>query len=133
MKFAQGSECYRADCPPVVAYGRTYSDDDLSTALDGPVATIILDDAGNDAAEDLLLGISETGFQQDSVRRILSHEREPEDWRVGEAVAECYLRDHRSCSFPWPAGRDQKNPDSSPAGADLVGFQETDRSVGSHR
>ena len=83
--------------------------------------------------EDLLLGISETGFQQDSVRRVLSHTREPEDWRVGEALAECHLRDHLCCSFPWPAGRDQKNPDSSPTGADLVGFQKTEQNAGPHR
>ena len=133
MKFARGSECYRADCPPVVAYGRTYSDDELSAALDGPVATTIRDDTGNDTIKNLLLGISETGFQHDSVRRILSHKKTPDDWRVGEAFAECHLRNHLGCSFPWPAGRDQKNPDSSPTGADLVGFQKTKQNTGAHR
>jgi len=44
-------------------------------------------------------------------------------WRVGEAIAESYLVEHRHCEFPWPGGRDLKNPDSSPAGTDLVGFQ----------
>ena len=93
--------------------------------MNGPVSEIIRDDKGNEAVEELLLGVADTGFKQDVVRRILSHDRVPEDWRVGEALAECYIRDHRQCTFPWPAARDQKNPESSPTGADLVGFQKT--------
>jgi hypothetical protein len=45
-----------------------------------------------------------------------------EDWRVGEAIAEAYLTDHRSCEFPWPDGRDERKGGSSLPGADLVGF-----------
>ena len=45
-----------------------------------------------------------------------------EDWRVGEAIAEAYLTDHRSCRFPWPDGRDERKGGSSLPGADLVGF-----------
>ena len=41
---------------------------------------------------------------------------------MGEAIAETYLTDHRSCSFPWPDGRDERKSGSSLPGADLVGF-----------
>ena len=44
------------------------------------------------------------------------------NWRVGEAIAETYLTDHRSCYFPWPDGRDERKSRSSLPGADLVGF-----------
>ena len=38
-------------------------------------------------------------------------------------MAEAFLEDHRDCIFPWPTGRDLRNPNASPAGTDLVGFQ----------
>ncbi len=41
---------------------------------------------------------------------------------MGEAIAETYLTDRRSCSFPWPDGRDERKSGSSLPGADLVGF-----------
>lgn len=41
---------------------------------------------------------------------------------MGEAIAEAYLTDHRSCSFPWPDGRDERKGGSSLPGADLAGF-----------
>jgi len=117
----------------VVARGRRFSDGELTAAIDGPVSELVRDDAGKQEVEELLMGFSATGFEQESVGRILSHDRIPEDWRVGEALAECILRDHCACFFPWPSGRDQRNPDSSPTGADLVGFQETDRKDSPHR
>jgi len=110
-----------------------YTADELATALEGPAGEIIRDDAGNVTVEEILVGVADTGFAQEGVRRIVSSNRAPEDWRVGEALAECRLRDGHECSFPWPAGRDQKNPDSSPPGADLVGFQKTTRKDHPHR
>lgn len=53
---------------------------------------------------------------------ILSAPDDLPGWRVGEALAEVYLIEHRQCEFPWPGGRDLKNPSASPAGTDLVGF-----------
>ncbi len=125
MKIASGRECYNVDSSPVLARGRSYIEKEVGDALDGPVGSLIRDDTGHETVKELLIGLAETGFEKDNVNRILTHQRVPEDWRVGEAMAECHLRDHRACYFPWPAGRDQRNPDSSPAGADLVGFQQT--------
>ena len=56
-------------------------------------------------------------------RRILSDTKPPEDWRVGEALAESYLVHQKNCFFPWPDGRDERKSGSSLPGADLVGFQ----------
>jgi hypothetical protein len=133
MRLTGGVECYKADCKPIVARGRNYTDGELSAALEGPVSEIIRDDTGRDTAEDILAGIADTDFEHASLTRIISHSRTPEDWRVGEAFAECHLRDDRSCTFPWPAGRDQKNPNSSLPGADLVGFKKTDSEDAVHR
>jgi hypothetical protein len=59
----------------------------------------------------------------EALGQILRSDRAVEAWRVGEAIAESYLVEHRHCEFRWPGGRDLKNPESSPAGTDLVGFQ----------
>ena len=61
-------------------------------------------------------------FASDNLRSALSAKHPVFDWQVGEAMAEAYLVDHRQCEFPWPSGRDLRNPEASPAGADLVGF-----------
>ena len=50
-----------------------------------------------------------------------------EDWRVGEAIAESYLSEHRFCWFPWPDGRDERKNGSSLPGADLVGLGTDDQ------
>lgn len=133
MTIPTGVECYSVGCGPVVACGLTYNEAELTLALDGAVASIIRDDTGDRFLYELLNGIATTDFQRENVDRILTTKRVPEDWRVGEAIAEGYLVEYRACSFPWPAGRDQRNPDSSPAGADLVGFQFTDEEPNQHR
>ena len=108
--------------PPCSGVGLRWSDDELNTAMDGQVAAVLLDDEGKAIIEDILAGLAETDFAQDGLRRVLEDPDEIEDWRVGEAIAETYLTDHRSCSFPWPDGRDERKRGSSLPGADLVGF-----------
>ena len=125
MVMPLGTACYSLGNPPVSAGGLIFSNDALDTALAGPVAEIAFDDEGIAQLEDLLASVRETDFENSEVRRILSSEREPENWRVGEALAEAYLTSHRACSFPWPSGRDQKKESSSLPGTDLVGFQTT--------
>lgn len=90
--------------------------------MDGQVAAVLFDDEGKANIENIFAGLSESDFPPDGLRRVLEDPDEVEDWRVGEAIAEVYLTDHRSCSFPWPAGRDERKSGSSLPGADLVGF-----------
>ena len=90
--------------------------------MDGRVATVLFDDEGKADIEDILAGLAETEFEQAGLRRVLQDPDHVEDRRVGEAIAEVYLTDHRSCSFPWPDARDERKSRSSLPGADLVGF-----------
>jgi len=108
---------------PVTGTGLGVSAADLDTALSGPVATVVFDDASNDKIATLLGSLADTEFAQDNLKALLTNEREPEDWRVGEALAECYLAANRNCYFPWPDSRDERKRGSSLPGADLVGFQ----------
>ena len=99
-----------------------WSGDELNAAMNGRVATVLFDDEGRANIEEILAGLAETNFAQDGLRCVLADPDEVEDWRVGEAIAETYLTDHRYCYFPWSDGRDERKRGSSLPGADLVGF-----------
>ena len=102
--------------------GVRWSNDELNAAMTDRVAAVLFDDEGKANIEEILAGLAETDFAQDGLRRVLEDPDEVEDWRVGEAIAETFLTDHRSCYFPWPDGRDERKGGSSLPGADLVGF-----------
>ena len=117
-----GIIAYTVGTPPVVGKGLSWSAKETEAAVKGPVAAVVHDDAGTEAINTLLSGLSETGFTTTNVNAALAQSDPVENWRVGEAVAECYLTHHRSCHFPWPDGRDIRKRGSSLPGADLVGF-----------
>jgi hypothetical protein len=130
MTVALGTLEYFLGDVPATGRGISWTAAELDTALAGPVAEIIFDDAGMADLAVLLAGLSDTEFDQTTIRGVLASTKAPEDWRVGEALAESYLTYHRQCYFPWPDGRDERKSGSSLPGADLVGFQtdgETDR------
>ncbi len=124
MKISAGTLVYCLGDAPCSGTGLQWSDEEVSVAMDGHgrVAAVLFDDEGRANIEEILAGLAETKFAQDGLRRVLEDPDEIEDWRVGEAIAETYLTDHRSCSFPWPDGRDERKSGSSLPGADLVGF-----------
>ena len=117
-----GEIAYRIGEDPCSAVGLTWSDSEFDDAMDGRAAAILFDDEGKANIEAILAGLAETDFARDALRRVLEDPDDIEDWRVGEAIAESYLTDHRSCGFPWPDGRDERKSGSSLPGADLVGF-----------
>lgn len=125
MTIPCGTEIYNLDYSHVKSRGVCYSPLELDDSLEGPVSTVLSDGEGTDQLEINLSSIADTDFEAENVKRIISSKKKPENWRVGEALAESYLVGHRSCFFPWPSSRDQKNANSSPTGADIVGFQET--------
>lgn len=133
MAIVSGAELYNADVAPVSARGVSLTDAELEDALSGSVSQILWDDPGLADLEAILTSVVTTDFSDKSVKRILSSPPALENWRVGEALAEAFLVEHRHCEFPWPSGRDLKNPTASPAGTDLVGFQKTGGGTSDHR
>ncbi len=117
-----GEIVYQIGGTPCSGIGQRWSNEELFAALKGRVAAVAFDDKGKANIEEILSALAETDFSRDGLRRVLEDPREIENWRVGEAIAETYLTDHRSCSFPWPDGRDERKSGSSLPGADLVGF-----------
>lgn len=121
--IAQGVQCYARGEDPCIGTGRSWSNDELDQAIAGPVADTVFDTSGTADLTDILGSLAETDFEQSELASVLAAPEEIEDWRVGEAIAERWLSDHRDCTFPWPDGRDERKGGSSLPGADLVGFQ----------
>jgi hypothetical protein len=124
MTISAGTVLYKANVLPVEALGISYSDQELDDALSVEVREIVYDVSGRELLAEIIESIEGTGFSDSELKAFLNPEALPEDWRVGEGLAQAYLVAHRGCSFPWPASRDLRNPVSSPAGTDLVGFAE---------
>lgn len=122
MALPQGTEVYQCDAAPVIARGVSFTDAELDDAVKNRLPPLLNDDEGNKQVDALLGSVANTQFEGKRLAQILKSPRVLEDWRVGEAIAETFLADYRHCEFPWPSGRDLKNPNASPAGSDLVGF-----------
>ena len=122
MTVSRGEVVYEVGTVPCSGLGLRWSADELISALDGRVDAVLFDDEGKADVEAILAASAQTDFARDGLQRVLGDPDKIEDWRVGEAIAETYLTDHRSCSFPWPDGRDERKGGSSLPGADLVGF-----------
>lgn len=123
MKVALGEACYSLGAPPCKGGGRKWTEEELDEAIRGQVAALVFDDQGKADIKELLASVAETEFTQEQLVEALVDPHDIEDWRVGEAVAEAYLTEHRDCLFPWPDGRDERKSGSSLPGADLVGIQ----------
>lgn len=123
MTVAEGQVHYSQGQSPCLGRGLVWSEAELEAALAERVSHLVFDDEGRADLEEILSALAETDFEMDGLRAILKDPDAVEDWRVGEAIAEAYLSDHRSCAFPWPDGRDERKSGSSLPGADLVGLQ----------
>ena len=117
MNIAAGTIEYELGTRPVTGCGFSFSDSELDRALTGPVAKIVFDDSGKAKIQSLLEGLAETEFAKSGVERILADTKPPEDWRVGEALAESYLVHQRGCYFPWPDKWDERKSGSSLPGS----------------
>lgn len=123
MLMLSGSEEYNSDADKVVARGVSFTNEQLQQMLAGPVKDILLDSTGKQELEDLLAELATTDFANEELQKVLQEEHIFEDWLVGEAIAEAFTIDVGKCFYPWPTSRDLKNPNASPAGCDLTGFQ----------
>jgi len=117
---------YQLGSAPVVGVGLGISAEQLGQQLAEPVAALVFDNTGVRNLGELLDGLADTEFSRENLDVLLTDASTPEDWRVGEALAEHHLSANHDCFFPWPDGRDERKRGSSLPGADLVGFQNRD-------
>lgn len=129
MPVTAGTVVYSLGATPCSGLGLSWSNEDLDAALNERVAGLVFDDEGRADLESLVRELADTDFDQEGINQILFNPEAINNWRVGEAIAEAYLADHRSCQFPWPLGRDERKSGSSLPGADLVGFRTDENGV----
>lgn len=122
MSVSLGASVYLHEMPPCTGRGVIWTTGELKSALSERVSDLVFDEEGKADIAGILGALAETDFAMEGLREVLADPDSVEDWRVGEAIAEAYLTDHRACFFPWPDGRDERKSGSSLPGADLVGF-----------
>lgn len=96
--------------------------DDFQTYLSDPVYKRLVDDENRKACIEDLTALATTGMESNTIENLLASEPDPQAWEVGEALAECLLRDIHNVQWPWNNERDKRTPKASLPGADLVGF-----------
>lgn len=119
---AEGVEAYDATTDRVRAIGSTWDVETLDEMIVDGALEILWDTEGTADLLALAGDLLETEFARERIEEVFATSPSLEPWRVSEAIAETYFVTCRGCLFPWPNGRDLKNPSGSPAGADLVGF-----------
>ncbi|MEU6492986.1 hypothetical protein ABZ890_21650 [Streptomyces sp. NPDC046984] len=121
----QWAEVYTVEVATLPAAGYAVSDNDAASAAPA-IQELLTDSKGIEEVRKSLESITRTEFDRARLEEVLSPESDPEEWRVGEALAEYHLMSEHSCLFPWPSGRDLKNPGTSSGGVDLIGFEITE-------
>ncbi len=80
-------------------------------------------DSGSDFVSELN-ALATTGMATQFISQLIAARPTPEDWEVGEALAECALEEDSGLivHWPWNSVCDRRTPRASLPGADLVGF-----------
>lgn len=96
--------------------------DEFDVYLRGPVWDRVNDAQFEaDLAQDLQ-ALATTDMATQTLESLLNAVVVPQDWEIGEAMAECLLCDEVGAVWPWNENRDRKTPKASLPGADIVGF-----------
>lgn len=122
--------CYSGRATSANWEGRSVADaDKFKRFLRDAVRPRVADVASSFESD--LRGLATTGMATEFVEHLLRAVPEPEDWEVGEALAECALQQDsgREVHWPWNTVRDRRTPRASLPGSDLVGFYREGDSV----
>lgn len=121
---------YSQDNPPVYIQGWIVQDpSEFIAYLCGRVHAKLIDLEGREEIRELLQDVTSTGFLINNLEIVLQQDSEFETWKIGEALAECFLEDQFGVCFPWNTSRDARVAKASLPGADLVGFVATKNGV----
>lgn len=123
MAIPTPNTIYDVSVGATIAQGLHYDDDEVQELIEGPVKDILEDSRGKKDLQSLIGSVASTEFEHIGLEKMLQDETKPDNWKVGEAIAEVFVAETGQNNYPWPTGRDLKNPNASPAGCDLTGFQ----------
>lgn len=106
--------------------GIVLKEDSFVEYLSSRVRAKLHDVEGTEALIEEFRDTPSTGFEEQLLIDIFSSSHPIDDWKIGEALAECYLEDFEKVRFYYTSSRDAKNPKANLQGADLVGFIDID-------
>jgi hypothetical protein len=116
-------------CPVTMKCWKFDTEEAFKTYMGNRVKNRLLDIEGTTDLAAHYDSIATTGFADNRLKEIFSEKLPPEPWKIGEALAECFLEDADNVRFPWNGCRDQKVDAASLPGADLVGFKGQNENV----
>ena len=102
--------------------GFCVTESELRNELLNRIKEKILDEEGTKELIQNFNSLAKTDFELKKLEEIFKSGIDIEDWRIGEALAECYLEENCNCYFYYQYSRDAKNSKANLAGADVVGF-----------
>lgn len=111
------------------AYQGIVLKDGFDEYLSSRVRARFYDIEGTEALIEEFRDIPSTEFEERLLIDIFSTSPLIDDWKIGEAMAECYLEDFEKVRFCYPSSRDAKNSKANLQGADLVGFVDVDKDM----
>jgi hypothetical protein len=121
------SEPFHASTGVVDWHGFLFADrGEFKRFLEGPVRDRLEDAENQQAFEADMLALASTGMAKESLRALLDSSPARETWEIGEAIAECFIKERYGVAWPWNAERDKRTPRASLPGADLLGLMEED-------
>lgn len=126
MTFSNGGislACEDTSCSVVIQCWKFDTEEAFKKYMGSRVKNRLLDAEGTADLISHYDSIATTGFSENQLKDVFAQNLPSEPWKVGEALAECFLEDIGDISFPWNGCRDQKIDNASLPGADLVGFK----------
>lgn len=121
--------CEDTSCSVVIRCWKFDTEEAFKKYMGGRVKNRLLDIEGTSELVAHYDSIATTGFSENQLKDVFTQKLPTEPWKIGEALAECFLEDIDDIRFPWNGCRDQKVEDASLPGADLVGFKGKDENV----
>jgi len=119
------SEAFHASRGAVDCHGFLFANrEEFKRFLEGPVRDRLRDTENVEAFEAEMLALASTGMAMETLRALLDSAPPREAWEVGEAIAECFIKEHYAVAWPWNPERDKRTPRASLPGADLIGLME---------
>ncbi len=115
--------CEDSSCQVLMRCWEFNNEDTFKGYISGRVKNRLQDVEGAEELVSCYETVTSAGFVDDRLKDIFSQSLSLEPWRVGEALAECFLEDTSDVRFPWNGVRDQKVDSASLPGADLVGLK----------
>jgi hypothetical protein len=103
--------------------GCTLEEDFIREHFPKEVRESITDKRGGEELVEAFASLATTDFTREALKEVLSSRPvEFSEWRIGEGLAELFLKTHFDVRFWHNYIRDLKNRNCSPGGVDLLGF-----------